>query len=146
MNAPAMPTSALVIIRRCDPESCRATQLAPNMRSKIKARGNADEQHDDKADKRVRVHKASPSGKTPHWRFQSILAERWQPGNRHPAHHSSLAPERLITSAHLAESVLIVAANSSGVPPPGSSPILANFSLKASDASTLLIAALSLST
>src|SRR5664279_5822712 len=39
-----------------------------------KARGNADEQHDDKADKRVRVHKAGPPGETPHWRFQSILA------------------------------------------------------------------------
>ena len=40
----------------------------------------------------------------------------------------------------------MVAAKSSGVPPAGSSPILANFSLKASDTSALLIAALSLST
>src|SRR5512141_3035177 len=60
--------------------------------------------------------------------------------------YSSLAPERRTTSPHLAESAFIVAANSSGVPPAGSSPILANFSLNASDVSTLLIAALSLST
>src|SRR4029077_19798309 len=59
---------------------------------------------------------------------------------------SSLAPERRTTSSHLVESALMVAANSSGVPPAGSSPILANFSLNASDASALLIAALSLST
>ena len=50
------------------------------------------------------------------------------------AHHgagliqSIFAPERLITSAHLAESCLINAANSSGVPPAGSSPIRANLS------------------
>src|ERR1041384_4918681 len=58
---------------------------------------------------------------------------------------SNLAPERRTTSPHLAESALIVAANSSGVPPAGSSPILANFSLNDSDLSALLIAALSLS-
>src|SRR5262245_23361081 len=40
----------------------------------------------------------------------------------------------------------MVAAKSSGVPPPGSSPILANFSLKASEVSALLMAALILST
>src|SRR5882672_10323611 len=78
--------------------------------------------------------------------LSAILAERSRPGNRHPAPHSSLAPERLMTSAHLAESVLIVATKSSGVPPPGSSPIISNFCLNASDLSTLLIAALSLST
>jgi hypothetical protein len=55
-------------------------------------------------------------------------------------------PARLMTSPHLAESRLMVAANSSGVPPPGSSPVLANFSLKASEVSAFLIAALSLST
>src|SRR3974390_3832185 len=55
-------------------------------------------------------------------------------------------PARLMTSPHLAESVLMVAAKSSGVPPAGSSPILANFSLNDSDTSALLIAALSLST
>src|SRR6185437_5867068 len=58
----------------------------------------------------------------------------------------SLTPARFTTSAHLAESVLMVAANSSGVPPAGSSPITLNFSLKVSDTSALLIAALSLST
>ena len=40
----------------------------------------------------------------------------------------------------------MVAANSSGVPPPASSPVLSNFFRKAGDASALLIAALSLST
>src|SRR5262245_7150985 len=40
----------------------------------------------------------------------------------------------------------MVATKSSGDPPAGSSPILANFSLKASDTRALLIAALSLST
>src|SRR5215467_2176783 len=59
---------------------------------------------------------------------------------------SSFAPERCTTSAHLAESALIVAANSSGVPPAGSSPILANFSLNAADVSAVLMVALSLST
>src|SRR4029079_2309981 len=59
---------------------------------------------------------------------------------------SSVAPERFTTSAHLAESALIVAAKSSGVPPAGSSPNLENLSRKASDLSALLIAAFSLST
>src|SRR6476646_5033083 len=60
--------------------------------------------------------------------------------------YSSFAPERRTTSPHLAESAFIVAANSSGVPPAGSSPIVANVSLNDSDVSALLIAALSLST
>src|SRR3974390_2062331 len=59
---------------------------------------------------------------------------------------SNRAPERLITSAHFAESARMVAAKSSGVPPAGSSPILANFCLNESETSALLIAALSLST
>src|SRR6185312_5756721 len=59
---------------------------------------------------------------------------------------SSLAPARFTTSAHLAESALIVAANSSGVPPAASSPNLENLSRKASDLIALLIAAFNLST
>src|SRR5262249_45298472 len=58
----------------------------------------------------------------------------------------SRAPERLTTSPHLAESVRINSANSSGVPPAGSSPIIAKRSLNVCDAIALLIAALSLST
>jgi hypothetical protein len=45
----------------------------------------------------------------------------------------------------LAESVRISSANSSGVPPAGSSPIMAKRSLNVCDAIALLIAALSLS-
>src|SRR3984957_8256423 len=60
--------------------------------------------------------------------------------------HSNLMPARLITSPHLAESEAINAANSSGVPPAGSSPVEAKWSLKAADWIALLIAALSLST
>src|SRR3979490_307446 len=58
---------------------------------------------------------------------------------------SSFAPERSTTSAHLAESLRIVAANSSGLPPAGSSPIAPKRSLKAGSEIARLIAALSLS-
>src|SRR5215475_3359871 len=56
------------------------------------------------------------------------------------------APERSTTSFHLAESFAIVCANSSGVPPAGSSPIAAKRSRNSGDWIARLIAALSLST
>src|SRR3989442_12727868 len=63
----------------------------------------------------------------------------------HPALQSSFAPDRLTTSAHLAESLLMTAANSSGVPPAGSSPIDAKRARNAGVLIARLIAALSLS-
>jgi hypothetical protein len=47
--------------------------------------------------------------------------------------YSNLMPARLMTSPHFFESDAIVAANSSGVPPAGSSPMLAKRALKAAD-------------
>src|SRR5215217_5849749 len=63
-----------------------------------------------------------------------------------PRHQSSFAPDRATTSAHLAESLAIVCANSSGGPPAGSSPMAANRWRNAGEAIARLIAALSLST
>ena len=62
------------------------------------------------------------------------------------AGYSSLIPARSITSAHFLESDAISAPNSSGVPPAGSSPTVANHWLMAGDRIALLMAALSLST
>src|SRR5262245_3822867 len=62
------------------------------------------------------------------------------------ASQSIFAPERFTTSAHLAESRRMVSANSSGVPPAGSSPISPNLALNRGEAIDLLIAPLSLST
>src|SRR6185437_1586646 len=59
--------------------------------------------------------------------------------------YSNLMPARLITSPHFFESEAMVAANSSGVPPAGSSPIEAKRVLKLCDAIARLMAALSLS-
>src|SRR5258705_7923841 len=59
---------------------------------------------------------------------------------------SILAPERFTTSAHFAESLRITSANSSGVPPAGSSPISPNLALNMGDTIALLIQEFSLST
>ncbi len=59
---------------------------------------------------------------------------------------SIFAPERFTTSAHLAESLRIVSAKSSGVPPAGSSPISPNLALNTGETIALLMEALSLST
>src|SRR5258707_6532213 len=56
---------------------------------------------------------------------------------------SILAPERFTTSAHFAESPRITSANSSGVPPAGSSPISPNLVLNIGETIAWLIAALS---
>src|SRR6266581_8827172 len=59
---------------------------------------------------------------------------------------SILAPERFTTSAHFAESLRITSANSSGVPPAGSSPISPNRALNMGETIALLIEEFSLST
>src|SRR5258705_4770670 len=52
---------------------------------------------------------------------------------------SIFAPERFTTSAHFAESLRITSANSSGVPPAGSSPISPNLALNMGETIALLI-------
>src|SRR6202165_3992457 len=59
---------------------------------------------------------------------------------------SILAPERFTTSAHFAESLRITSANSSGVPPAGSSPISPNLALNIGETIALLMEEFSFST
>src|SRR3989441_8536156 len=59
---------------------------------------------------------------------------------------SILALERFTTSAHFAESLRITSANSSGVPPAGSSPISPNLVLNMGETIALLTEEFSLST
>src|SRR5579863_8749133 len=67
-------------------------------------------------------------------------------GEEKSAAYSNLIPARSITSPHFLESDAINAANASGVPPAGSSPMAAKRAWNSPDWIALLIAALSLST
>ena len=58
---------------------------------------------------------------------------RWSVAVASGVGYSNLMPARLMTSPHFFESDAITAANSSGVPPAGSSPIVAKRALNAAD-------------
>src|SRR5882672_2785598 len=75
-----------------------------------------------------------------------FVNERTKRGADYRIFQSILAPERFTTSAHFAESLRITSANSSGVPPAGSSPISPNLALNMGETIALLIEEFSLST